>query len=151
MRRLLFILLLLAIGACGDFDAQGMFVSHATSVADGELKNLRGGKVSCLHCPIYFRFDAGPVLVAKIIAEQELHLVASPSQEARQIEELVKHEASWWQLADPKAQDKVYWIHYNAKQPGLEPAFRLLVVKSKQAYFITSGHFTPEHYDAGNA
>jgi hypothetical protein len=37
MRRLLVILLLLAMGACGDFDAQGMFMSHATSVAVGEL------------------------------------------------------------------------------------------------------------------
>lgn len=151
MRRLLVILFLLALSACGDFDAQGMFMSHATSVADGELKNLRGGKVSCLHCPIYFKFDAGPVLVAKIIAEQKLHLVAIAPQEARQIEELVKNEASWWQLADPAVQDKVYWIRYNAKYPGLEPAFRLLVVRGTQAYFITSGYFTPEHYEVGNA
>jgi hypothetical protein len=141
MRHLFVVMLLLTMSACGDFDAQRLFVSHVTSFSNGELKNLRGGKVSCLHCPMYFKFDAGLELVAKIIAEQGLRPVASPPQEAREIEELVKREASWWQLADTKGQDKIYWIRYNVKRPELETAFRLLVVKGEHAFFITSGYF----------
>ena len=151
MRRLLVIMALLALHACSDFDAERLFVSHVTSIPSGGPENLRGGKVSCLHCPIYFAFDTGPTLVNKIVSEQRLHQVANLPREARQVEELVKNEASWWEQADLEATDKVYWIHYNAKQAGLESAFRLLVVKGKRSFFITSGHFNPAYYEAGDA
>jgi 3-methyladenine DNA glycosylase AlkD len=100
---------------------------------------------------MYFKFEANPELVAKIVSAQGLHLVAGPSPEARQIEEMVKREVDWWQLADTTAQDKVYWVRYDAKRPELETAFRLLVVKAKHAYFVTSGYFVPENYDQGKS
>lgn len=142
-------MLLLALCACSDFDTERTFAALATPVSKGEVKNLTGGKVSCLHCPIYFALDTAPALVDKIITEQRLHQVVDLPQEARQIEDLVQREASWWQPADPKASDKVYWVRYKARQAGLESAFRLLVVKSHRAFFITSGHFTAEYDEEG--
>jgi hypothetical protein len=142
---------LLALHACSDFDAERLFVSHVTSIPNGGLKNLHGGKVSCLHCPIYFVLDTGPELVSKIVAEQRLHQVANLPRDARQVEELVQKQANWWEQTDLEANDKVYWIHYNSKRAGLESAFRLLVVKGKRSFFITSGHFNPAYYEAGDA
>lgn len=151
LRHSLVIPLLLAMSACGEFDVQGTFVSRVTSVEKGELTNLRGGQVTCMHCPKYFSFDAKPQLVAKIIAKHGLRQIASSTQETRQLEELVKSEASWWGLADSEGKDKVYWISYQPKDVRQESAFRLLVIKGKHAYFITSGNFNPELFEAGTS
>jgi hypothetical protein len=149
--RLLVILLLLTTSACDVVDVQDMFVTRVTSVDKGELTNLRGGQVTCMHCPKYFSFDAKPQLVAKIIAKHGLRHIASSTRETRQLEELVKREANWWEMADSKEQDKVYWISYKPKDVRLDSAFRLLVIKGKHAYFITSGHFDPESFKAGTS
>ena len=150
MRRVLVLLLLLALQACDAFDTEKMFSSHASQVEKGELKNLRGGKVACMHCPMYFAFEAEPALVSRIIAKHRLQPAPSPPPEAQEIEQLVHREASWWQPAAPKEQDKVYWVRYKPKLPGAEPAFRYLVLKNKQAFFITSGYFSPDRYEPGN-
>ncbi len=147
----LVILLLLTMSACEEFDVQEMFVTRVTSVEKGELANLRGGQVTCMHCPKYFSFDARPQLVAKIIAKHGLRQISSSTRETRQLEELVKREASWWELADSEGQDKIYWISYKPKDVRVDSAFRLLVIKGKQAYFITSGHFDPESFEAGTS
>lgn len=149
--RLLVLLLLLTTSACDVVDVQGMFVTRVTSVDKGELTNLRGGQVTCMHCPKYFRFDAKPQLVAKIITKHRLRQIANSTRETRQLEELVKLEANWWEMADSTGQDKVYWISYEPKDVRLDSAFRLLVIKGKHAYFITSGNFDPELFKAGTS
>ncbi len=146
MRILFALLLIAALLACGDFDQGAMFTEHVTAVTPGAVQHLRGGKVSCLHCPMYLMFDADPALITKIISEHKLHQVPAPSPEIRQIEELVKREAAWWQLANPAEQDKVFWAGYTPLQPHNEQAFRLLVIKGPVAFFVTSGHFNPASY-----
>lgn len=142
MRNLFLILSLFALLiGCGDFDAETNFNTQAISVKHNEIRNLRGGKVSCLHCPMYFMFDADPALIAKLISEHQLQQVGTLSSDMRDIEDLVKKDASWWQLEKPEPQDKVYWIHYSPKRPELESAFRLLVIQNTKAFFITSGNF----------
>lgn len=54
-------------------------------------------------------------------------------------------------MADSKGQDKVYWISYKPKDVRLDSVFRLLVIKGKHAYFITSGHFDSESFKAGTS
>jgi hypothetical protein len=151
LARLLVSLLLLTTSACEVVDVQDMFVTRVTSVDKGELTNLRGGQVTCMHCPKYFSFDAKPQLVAKIISKHRLRQIVSSTREIRQLEDLVKREANWWEIADSKGQDKVYWISYKPKDVRLDSAFRLLVIKGKLAYFITSGHFDPELFEAGTS
>ena len=145
-RRVFILSLLATLHACSGFDAESMFISHAISVNRGEVHGLRGGKVSCLHCPMYFMFDAEPSLTARIVSKHQLQQVDRISQEIRDIEELVQREASWWQFGDPQAQDEVYWVLHRPTHPALEMAFRLLVIKNNKAFFITSGHFNREQY-----
>ena len=145
---LVMLLLFLMLSGCGDFNAEAMFKSHGISVKQEEIHNLRGGKVSCLHCPMYFMFDTKPELVEKFISEHQLQQVRTLSPEIREIVSLVEREASWWQLGNPTTQDKVYWIHFSPKQPELESAFRLLVVQNMKTFFVTSGHFNPADYHA---
>ena len=140
------ILLAVCLFACSDFNTNKMFAAHATQATDGELKNLRGGHVSCLHCPMYFTFDAAPTLVERIIVAHQLKQAGSLPAAAEELLELVQRDASWWQLAELNAHDKIYWIHYSPKSVGLEPAFRLLVLRDGKAFFITSGHFVSESY-----
>lgn len=146
MRRVLAICLVLGFLSCSKFDEREMFVLHVAAFANDEIKGLRGGKVSCLHCPMYFAFDAPPVIVGKVVSEHQMRRVVTPPKLAREVEDLVQREASWWLAANPKAQDEVYWVSYSPKLSELEPAFRLLVVKGTQAFFITSGYFASEYY-----
>lgn len=149
--RLLLIFLLITTSACDVVDVQDMFVTRVTSVDKGELTNFRGGQVTCMHCPKYFSFDAKPQLVAKIIATHGLPQIASSTWETRQLKELVKREANWWEMADSNGRDKIYWISYKPKDVRLDSAVRLLVIKGKHAFFITSGHFDRELFKAGTS
>ena len=151
MRSLLISFALLALGACGGFDTEQMFSAYVASVPPGNVHALQGGKANCLHCPMYFSFETDPNLTTKIISEHKLKEIDKPSEEIRQIERLVKGEASWWQMAAPDEQDKIYWVEYKPKHPALESAFRLLVVKNKKSFFVTSGHFNHEQYQPAKA
>ena len=146
--RLTTLALVLTLSGCSDFNAKAMFESHGVAVKPEEIRNLRGGKVSCLRCPMYFMFDTKPELVEKFIAEHQLQQVRTLSPEMREIASVVEREASWWQLGNPTAQDKVYWIHFSPKRPELDSAFRLLVVQDMKTFFVTSGHFNPDDYHA---
>lgn len=151
MRIILLAFALLALGACGGFDTERMFSAHVASVPRDSVHALKGGKVNCLHCPMYFSFDSDSNLTTKIVSEHKLKEIHKPTEKILQIERLVKREAHWWQMAAPDEQDRIYWVEYEPKHPALESAFRLLVVKNKKTYFITSGHFNHEQYSPGTA
>jgi hypothetical protein len=146
MRITLIFLVSLLLSACSGFNTEQMFSAHVASVAPSSVHALQGGKVSCLHCPIYFSFNTDPNLTSKIISEHKLREIDTPTEAILQIEQLVKEEASWWQTAEQAEQDKTYWVEYKPKQPDLESAFRLLVVKNKKSFFNTSGHFDRAQY-----
>ena len=146
IRLILAIVLLLGLLACSDFDVKEMFALHASPAVNGEAMNLRGGKVPCLHCPMYFAFDARPPFIAKVVAQHKMSRVASLPKESEELEALVQRNASWWQSANHNGQDEIYWVAYAPTHPTLEPAFRLLVVKGTHAFLITSGYFASEYY-----
>jgi len=100
---------------------------------------------------MYFSFETDNNLIAKIVSEHHLQEIDKPSQEIRQIERLVKQEVSWWQMAAPEEQDKIYWVEYKPNHAALESAFRLLVVKNKKSFFVTSGYFNRAKYQAAKA
>jgi hypothetical protein len=137
---------LLSLLSCAKFEADEMFALQVTAAATGEVRNLRGGKVSCMHCPMYFAFDASPAIVSAVISEHRLKRVVVLPAQAKEVEALVRGEASWWQPANPKGQDRLYWVSFSPRRPELERAFRLLVIKEDQAFFITSGHFSDAYY-----
>lgn len=149
MRTILAFTLIGMLSACSGFETQKMFRAHVIDIE--KIDNLRGGKISCLHCPMYFMFSADAAITQKIASEHQLKEVRNLSEEMLKLQQLVKDEVSWWQFGNPEAQDKVYWINYKPKQAGLENAFRLLIVKKEKSFFITSGHFNRADYQAGGA
>jgi hypothetical protein len=145
--RVLFIWLVsVLLGGCGGPDIEATFNRQVTSTESGEVHSLRGGKVSCLHCPMYFAFGTNNKLTERIISQHHLRPTIEANSEIQQIENLVKSEAGWWEMVNPERQEKVYWVKYKAKQPELETAFRLLVVRGKMSFFITSGYFDSADY-----
>lgn len=151
MRSLIVLVLLALLGGCGDFDTETMFNLHVVSPAAIEIQKLRGGKVSCLHCPMYFAFEGNQMLIQRIILAHRLQEVTTLSEDIRQVEELVKREAPWWEMPNPAGQDKVYWIQYEPKHAGYDMAFRLLMVRGNRLFFITSGFFNRADYEDAHA
>jgi hypothetical protein len=150
MRFCWIILLSISVFACSG-DAGNLFSSNVVEPTAGEVKNLKAGKIDCLHCPMYFSFDATPPLVERIIVTHELKQLVSLTPAGKQVERLVRTKANWWQSATVPSKDQIYWVHYSARSPALESAFRLLVIKNGRAFFITSGHFSRENYVEDNA
>lgn len=148
MRRLLACVFAILLSSCGEFDTEGMFNRHVIASRPGDVRALRGGKVSCMHCPMYFAFDADQRLVSKIVSAHHLQQVVGLLEDIQQIEDIVKRDASWWALATPEKGDKVYWIQYKPKQAESDPAFRLLVVRGEKLFFITSGHFDRANFSS---
>jgi len=136
------------LSGCGDFDVDAMFSLHAAPSNRGDVHALRGGHVACLHCPLYFAFETESALTEKIISRNHLRPITEVSPEIRQIVDLVSRDAAWWEMTNPVQQDKIFWVGYKPKtaQPGLDPGFRLLIVRGKRSFFITSGHFNSADY-----
>jgi hypothetical protein len=149
--RILFVLfVILTLNACGRFDGEQMFKAHVTNVQPTSVRALQGGKVSCLHCPMYFSFETDKNLVAAIVSQHKLKQIDEPSEEIRLIERLMRQEVSWWPAVTER-DDKIYWIEYKPINPAQESAFRLLVVKNKSCFFVTSGFFSNELYESNKA
>lgn len=148
MRNFLAVLAVLALLGCSRFDAKELFAAHVVSAPPSAVDELKAGKVSCLHCPMYFAFGADEELNNKIISKHKLNNVGEITNRIRQIEKLVMREATWWETMSIKNNDKIYWVEYKPSKEGLESAFRLLVVKNNKTYFVTSGYFNHENYQA---
>lgn len=146
MRFLLVCLVSVVLSGCGGFDTEAMFSQHATALKSGEVRALKGGKVSCLHCPMYFAFDTDSALTENIISRHHLRPIAEATPEILEILGLVKREAPWWEMTSPEQQDKTFWVEHKPTHPALEAAFRLLVVRSNRSFFVTSGHFDSAYY-----
>src|SRR4051812_27953770 len=99
------ILLSLSVFACSRLDAGRAFSLNVVQPAAGEVSNLKVGKVDCLHCPMYFSFDATPALIERIIGAHELKQVDSLTPAGKQVEELVSSKAIWWQSASVSSKD----------------------------------------------
>jgi hypothetical protein len=140
------------LSGCGGFDVEEMFSLHAAPANREDVRALRGGKVACLHCPLYFAFETDSVLTGKIISLNHLQPTTEVTPSIRQIVDLVSHEAAWWEMTNPTRQDKIFWAAYKTERPGLDPlAFRLLIVRGKQSFFVTSGYFDSADYVLINA
>ena len=148
MRNILALLLVLVFLGCSRFDAKEMFTAHVVSAPPSAVNELKAGKASCLHCPIYFAFGADEELNNKIISKHNLKNVGEITNRIRQIEKLVMREATWWETMSVESNDKIYWVEYKPIKEGLERVFRLLVVKNNKSYFVTSGYFNHENYQA---
>lgn len=144
-RRLLrmFAVISVVLTSCtSEFDFFERFVHP--QVAD--VRNLKGGKFSCMHCPRYFRFDAAQPFIAELIKKHELvrvhHMPCS-------LEVLMsKGMESWWLDVDELPKLEKYWVEYTPK-PGKagESRAKLAIVRGQTVFWVTGGHFPQSDYE----
>lgn len=119
-----------------------MFKRHVMVETD-EASNLHFGTASCLHCPMFFRFETSPAVIDRLITRHELEAVTVMPDFMRQSVQLL-HEP-WW-INDPiLGRSKKYWVMLEGLRGG-EPRMRMALVDGSTVYFATSGYFQLNDY-----
>jgi hypothetical protein len=127
-----------------------MFSRH---VYDGnEVVELLGsGKVQCMHCPMFFKFIASEEAVEEIISSTGMQPVLKQAERVDDLNRLISRDSEWWVPVGNFSPDRVIGVSYEGEDYHYESAFRILIQKGDTIYYITSGHFNPEHYSKDNA
>jgi len=134
--------------SCTSSDKTDIFKLHVYNGDIGNVFNLRSGTVKCMHCPSYFRFEAVPEIVNYIKAFHKLKEIDHYPEIVNQINNLINDEVNWWGLTKQSSNLKIFWVNYISKHNNSEPEFRVLIIKGKFVYFITTKNFNLENYEA---
>jgi hypothetical protein len=124
-----------------------MFERHVYSGVDFNTAKVSGGKVRCMHCPMYFRFSSSAEINREIIRSHDLVEIQGLPEVVSDLNSIIVSEVSWWDLEPVTEIDKVYWANYTPKRPSDEREFRIMVTKDQVTYFLTSGYFSKAHYE----
>lgn len=116
---------------------RSIFRRHVIDKPDA-ISNLQAGSASCMHCPMYFRFEASPPLLSRLIALHEMEPVDRMPEFMAQTVSLFREP--WWVGDAELARSQKYWVMYEGTRGG-EPRVRLALVDGTTIYFATSGHF----------
>jgi hypothetical protein len=139
--RSLLILVLLALPAC--ISHEDVFSKHVHDRRD-EIKDLKSGRVSCMHCPSYFRFEASKEVTAKLIAKHRLEQVNELPTSLKSLVTLsIKEE--WWLAEGDLPKMTIYLREYDPKPgQGGERRLRLALVNGSTVYWVTNGYMDTE-------
>ena len=137
IRLLLLGVILLLVTGCNS--PESMFVNNVNSQVS-RVRNLEFGQISCMHCPMYFKFEADKSFVKEIIQEHALARVDSLPHNISLMLRLI--DVPWWiREKDIDASEK-FLIEYDPPKGGAgEPRIRLALLKIGTVYFVTNGYF----------
>jgi hypothetical protein len=142
INRLIIFAVAILFGSCG-FSDETHFKNHVIDEAKS-IKELKYGSAPCMHCPMYFRFEATSDVIAKLIAKHELNEIESVPELMQQVISLL--DAKWWIDKQSLLSTKKYWIEYEPKSFADEPRMRLMLVRGGTVYFATTGYFDKSKY-----
>lgn len=105
-------------------------------------QDLKTGQASCMHCPMYYRFNTSPDVIQKIVVQRELEAVVAMPEFMEQTISLFKED--WWIDAATLARSKKYWVRYESV--GGESRMRLALIDKNTVYFASTGFPEVEKY-----
>jgi hypothetical protein len=135
--RSLLIVVLLMLSAC---ESQEETFSRLVHDRSEEIKDLKSGRVPCMHCPWYFRFEASKEVTAKLIAKHRLERVNElPTSLNSLVTRSIKEQ--WWFAESDLPKMTIYLREYDPKPgQGGERRLRLAMVNGSTVYWVTNGY-----------
>ena len=115
---------------------------------DGPSENIteiQGGKVECMHCPMFFRFNGGLNVRRAIVDEYELTEVREYPDIVIQLDNIIREQVEWWDLDIASTNSKIYWAYYESND-GSTFRLKILIANENANYVITDGFFREENY-----
>jgi len=101
------------------------------------IQILEFGKVPCMHCQVYFRFEADKSVFADIIRDHDLKKVDSPPGERSAVLRAID-APSRIREKDFEGSGKYFIAYDSPKSAGGERKIRVAVVSSGTMYFVTN-------------
>jgi hypothetical protein len=137
-------MLVATLAAC--VDAEDVFTRFVHERKQ-DIHNLKSGRVSCMHCPWYFRFETSDEVIAELLRKHELEKVDRFPQHIEMLLTL-NIEDDWWLDASELPNVPKYFVEYRPKAnlPG-EAHIRLAMLKGRTVYWMTNGYFEREKYE----
>ena len=146
MIRIIYICVIaIIVTACGN-DSDIIFKKHAYNGEMANISNVNYGKVTCMHCPLFFKFEANSIAIEKIIKDHSLVMVREKLDTVERLNKLISHQSQWWTPKLKGSDVQILGAFYQGRDNIYEPAFRILIVNDETLYFVTSGHFMKDHY-----
>ena len=125
IRLLLLGVILLLVKGCNS--PESMFVNNVNSQVS-RVRNLEFGQISCMHCPMYFKFEADKSFVKEIIQEHALARVDSLPHDISLMLRLI--DVPWWiREKDIDASEKFL----------IEPRFSISALSGRMKWRKSSG------------
>lgn len=103
------------------------------------IRNLKYGTVSCMHCPMYFRFNTNSAIAAQIVAIHRLAPLEKMPPVMEQIESQIYEE--WWIDRKSLALARKYWVEFEpVRNDEGESRIRMALIDGDAIYFVTNGY-----------
>jgi hypothetical protein len=143
-RPWLLVMFLATLAACGGADIVFTKFVHERKQ---DIHHLQSGRVSCMHCPWYFRFETSDDVIAELLRKHELERVDRFPQHVEMLITL-SIEDDWWLDARELPSVPKYFVEYRPKpnMPG-ESRIRLAMLKGRTVYWMTDGNFERQNYE----
>ena len=97
------------------------------------------GRVKCMGCPMYFRFQASPEFYSELVKRHRLRPLEKPSSQIKKIWKRIK-DAQWPEAALTAKDSELHWVQFGMEMRS-DPIFRLALKEGDVVYFVTSGFF----------
>jgi len=150
MRKVFYIMtIVLTLFACSDTSKEELFNRFVYEGSLKEIKNLESGRVSCMHCPLFFKFeaDSDSKINNAIISKYGLEEVNEYPKKVASLNIRINKQVNWWGLVNKKTNERIYWVHYLPKTTKYEPKIKVLIVKDNNSFIITNGYFDSKYYE----
>lgn len=133
------VILLLTMG-CNSPDS--MFAANVSSQTS-RVRNLEYGQISCMHCPMYFKFECDKSFVNEIIRDHALVRVDSFPKHISLMLRMI--DVPWWISGKEIDASEKFLIEYDSPRGGSgEPRIRLALVNGGTVYFVTNGYYSED-------
>ncbi|MBL0124812.1 MAG: hypothetical protein IPP88_19540 [Betaproteobacteria bacterium] len=99
-------------------------------------QGLKVGQASCMHCPMYYRFDTSHEVIQQILSRRELESVAAMPEYMEQT--IALFDEGWWIDSAILARARKNWVLYKPVGGG-ESQMRLALVDGTTVYFASTG------------
>ncbi|THB66845.1 MAG: hypothetical protein D6B27_05820 [Gammaproteobacteria bacterium] len=133
------VLILFVSEGHADSDLIDLFDSHVLDGYGNQVKNIKYGQVSCMHCPLFYSFDSSANVIDRIVISHKMKSIDYIPNEIVRLNSQIRKQVNWWSSSvDFKNMNK-YAVSYLLKGSESRLIFTWMAVDDQKVYYIVSG------------
>lgn len=106
---------------------------------NSEVTEVKYGKVSCMHCPLFFRFTAKQQIIEELVTYKKMHKIDFIPRQIRLFNGMIQRQVGWWDENTKFEQMDKFAVSYLVKGREPKTVFSFMFVNNDEVYYIFSG------------